>query len=87
MDIPVAEGRWVDRTLKHDVPSGNRYILHMDIKGENSKWSLSVPVPVLTSCSAPGQNLQPQKLAALSTSQTGRLWDGVIDGDEGPAEF
>lgn len=36
MDIPQGTAKWVDRDLRHQVPTGDRFVLHLDIKDENS---------------------------------------------------
>lgn len=42
MDLPRSY-KWIDQELVHDVPGSERYILHLDIKAENSKSGHSVP--------------------------------------------
>lgn len=37
MDLPNGTGLWIDRDLRHNVPPGDRFILHLDIKDDNSK--------------------------------------------------
>jgi hypothetical protein len=36
MDLPAGQARWIDEDLVHRVPEGHRFILHLDIKGDNS---------------------------------------------------
>lgn len=36
MDLPSGQAQWIDDDLYHGVPVGHRFILHLDIKGDNS---------------------------------------------------